>query len=146
MADHSARLFASASAIRRIGTGLLARTLPKADWTHEAHLAACAWLVLERPDVLPERDLPDIIRGYNVAVGGINDDTQGYHETLTQLYIRAVRRFLGRYSEPDLLDAVNSLLDSEIGRRDWPLRLYSRERLFSLAARRTWLEPDMAAF
>ena len=30
------------------------------------------------------------------------------------------------------------------GRRDWPLRFYSRERLFSVAARRGFVEPDLA--
>ena len=93
MTDYAIRPFSSAAAIRRVGEGLLDCSLPKSAWTHEAHLAACAWLLLERPDVVPERDLPGIIRAYNVAVGRVNDATQGYHETLTQLYIQAVRRF-----------------------------------------------------
>ncbi|MDQ8755017.1 hypothetical protein RCO27_02140 [Sphingosinicella sp. LHD-64] len=69
---------------------MLACTLPKAEWTHEAHLSTCAWLVLERPDIVPERDLPHLIRRYNESVGGVNDETQGYHETITQISIRAV--------------------------------------------------------
>lgn len=144
MTDHSIRLFPTDAAVRRVGEGLLARTLPKAEWTHEAHLAACAWLLLERPDIAPERDLPDIIRRYNVAAGGVNDDTQGYHETLTQLYIRAVRAFLADRDDAALVDAVNALLVSPIAPRDWPLRHYSRERLFSVAARRGWVGPDLA--
>ncbi len=146
MTDRSIRFFVSDAAIRHLGEGLLARTLPKAEWTHEAHLAACAWLVLERPDVAPETDLPGIIRSYNVAAGGVNDDTQGYHETLTQLYIRGVRRFLASCEAEGLLAKVNALLASEMAPRDWPLRLYSRELLFSVAARRGWVEPDLAAF
>jgi hypothetical protein len=141
--SYSIRFFACDAAVRRVGLGLLDRTLPRADWTHEAHLAACAWLLLERPDILPERDLPAIIRGYNVAVGGVNDDTQGYHETLTQLYILGVRLFLAGCSEASLLGKVNALLASESARRDWPLRFYSRERLFSVEARRGWIEPDL---
>ena len=147
MPDHPIRFFDSAAAIRYIGEGLLARTLPKAEWTHEAHLAACLWLLIERPDVLPERDLPQIIRSYNEAAGGVNDDTQGYHETLTQLYIRGTRHFLAEhgYGGGDLLAAVNGLLASPIAPRTWPLRFYSRELLFSVAARRGWVEPDLAA-
>jgi len=60
--DHEPRLFPDDDAIRRVGEGLLACTLPRPEWTHEAHLAACAWLILERPDILPERDLPHLIR------------------------------------------------------------------------------------
>lgn len=144
MTDHPIRLFADAAAVRRVGEGLLARTLPKPDWTHEAHLAACLWLLAERPDIAPERDLPAIIRGYNESVGTENTDTGGYHETLTQLYIRGVRLFIAVCSEPLLVGRVNALLASEIGRRDWPLRFYSRDVLFSVAARRGWVEPDLA--
>ena len=144
MTDHPIRYFASEAAIRRVGEGLLARTLPKAEWTHEAHLAACLWLLRDRPDILPERELPAIIRSYNESVGGVNDDSQGYHETLTQLYIRGTRDFLAGYGDGELLDAVNALLASEVAPRDWPLRFYSRERLFSVAARRGWVEPDLA--
>lgn len=145
MTDHPIRLFESEAAIRHVGEGLLARTLPKAEWTHEAHLAACAWLVLERPDVALESELPGIISAYNVAVGGENTDTAGYHETLTQLYIIGVRRFLRGCAAEGLLAKVNALLSSEIARRSWPLRFYSRELLFSVAARRGWVEPDLIA-
>ncbi len=145
MTEHSIRTFADDAAVRRIGQGLLGRTLPRAEWTHEAHLAACVWLVTERPDIHPERELPDIIRGYNVSVGGVNDDTQGYHETLTQLYIKGVLRFTAGCGEGGLVERVNALLASAMGPRDWPLRFYSRERLFSVAARRGWVEPDLAA-
>ena len=44
-----------------------------------------------------------------------------------------------------LVDKVNALLLAEEGRRDWPLLLYSWERLFSQEARLGWVEPDLAA-
>jgi hypothetical protein len=142
--EHEPRLFASDADVRRIGEGLLARTLPRPDWTHEAHLAACAWILLERPDIAPERDLPDIIRRYNESVGGVNDETQGYHETITQVSILAVRRALARSEGDGLAAHVNRLLLAPEGRRDWPLLFYSRERLFSRAARLGFIEPDLA--
>ena len=144
MPDYPIRLFVDAEDVRRIGNGLLDCTLPRADWTHEAHLAACLWLLTERPDILPERDLPVLIRRYNESVGGVNDDTQGYHETLTQLYISGVRRFLAETGAGGLVERVNALLASATGARDWPLRFYSREVLFSVAARRGWVAPDLA--
>ena len=99
MTDYEPRLFLDDHAIRRVGEGLIACTLTRPDWTHEAHLAACLYVIEQRPDIVPERDLPDIIRRFNESVGGVNDDTQGYHETITQLYIRSVRAFLAR-TEP----------------------------------------------
>ena len=143
--DHAPRLFASDADIRRIGEGFLACALAKAEWTHEAHLSTTAWLILERPDILPERDLPALIRRYNESVGGVNDATQGYHETITQVSIRGVRRALARSEGPGLRARVNALLESPEGRREWALAFYSRERLFSPEARLGWVEPDRAA-
>jgi hypothetical protein len=142
---HEPRLFENDAAIRQVGEGMLARTLPRADWTHEAHLATTAWLLLERPDTVPERDLPALIRAYNESVGGVNDDRQGYHETITQVSIRGIRGFLAR-TAPDLplVEKVNTLLRARQGRRDWPLHFYSPELLFSVEARRGWVEPDLA--
>lgn len=144
MTDHNPRLFADDDAVRRIGTGLLDRTLPRAEWTHEAHLAACLWIVRERLDIDPSADMRAIISGYNVAAGGVNDDTQGYHETITQCYVRAVTVWHAQAGERALCDAVNALLQSPYGRRDWPLTCYSRARLFSVAARREFVPPDLA--
>lgn len=144
MTDHPIRLFIDDAAVRRIGLGLLDRSLPKADWTHEAHLAACLYLLSERQEIDLPRELPDIIRAYNLATGGVNDDTQGYHETLTQLYIRGVAAFLAGCATPNLVDRVNALLASPMAPRDWPLRFYSRQRLFSVEARRGWVEPDLS--
>lgn len=146
MTDYSPRFFPSDAEIRYIGEGLLARTLPRAEWTHEAHLAATTYLVLKRPDIDLDRELPDIIRNYNASVGGVNSDTKGYHHTITRTFLRGVRLFLEEAdtSEP-LHKLVNGLLLTPMGRRDWPLRFYSRDRLFSVEARRTYVEPDIAA-
>lgn len=144
MTEHTPRLFESADAVMRIGEGLIDCTLPREDWTHEAHLAATIWLVRDRADIVPETDLRAIIKRYNESVGGVNDDTQGYHETITQVFVAAVRAHLDERPMGDsLVDIVNSLLLSERGARDWPLRSYSRERLFSVAARRGFVPPDL---
>ena len=146
MTEYRPRLFASDAAIARIGEGLLARTLPRADWTHEAHLAATTYLLTRRPDIDVDAELPGIIRAYNESVGGVNDDTQGYHETTTRVFLHGVRLFLSEaeLGEP-LHELVNELLLSPMGRRDWPLRFYSAERLFSVEARRHFVPPDLAA-
>ena len=146
MTDHSPRLFDSDAAVARIGGGLLARTLPREDWAHEAHLAATTYLLLRRPDINLDRDLRSIISGYNESVGGVNDDTQGYHETITRVFLHGVRLFLAEadLDEP-LHELVNELLLSPMGRRDWPMRFYSAERLFSVESRLKFMTPDLAA-
>ena len=79
------------------------------------------------------------------TIGGVNDDMQGYHETITRVFVMGVRRYLARTGETGLLAAVNDLLANPEGRRDWPLRFYSRERLFSVEARRDFVPPDLAS-
>lgn len=144
MTDHPIRLFADDAAVAHVGEGLIACTLPRPEWTHEAHLGACLYIVRARSDIAPERDLPVIIARYNESVGGVNDDHQGYHETITQIFIAAVRAHLAeRPGDESLHQAVNALLLSDRGKRDWPLRSYSPERLFSVAARRDYLPPDL---
>ena len=141
--EYSPRLFERDDDIRAIGTGLLARTLPREAWTHEAHLGACLWLVSERPDIDVDAEIAGVISRYNESVGGVNDDTQGYHDSITRAYVAGVRLFLSETTATGLAERANAMLRSDVGRRDWPLRFYSRELLFSGAARRGFGEPDL---
>ena len=146
MTDHSPRLFPDDAAIAHLGEGLLACTLARPEWTHEAHLAATTYLLRERPEVDVEAEIGSLIRRFNESVGGVNDDSQGYHETITRVFLAGVRLALGEApSGETLVAAVNRLLLSPMGRRDWPLRFYSRELLFSVEARRGFVPPDLIA-
>lgn len=142
--DHEPRLFGRDSEIRALGEGLLACALPRKAWTHEAHLGACLWLLTERPDIDIDAEIGPIIRRFNESVGGVNDDAQGYHDSITRAYVAGVRLFLSETAETELAARVNALLLSAMGRRDWPLRFYSRELLFSVPARRGFVAPDLA--
>ena len=142
--EYSPRLFARDDEIRALGEGLLACALPREAWTHEAHLGACLWLLTERPDVDIDAEIATIIRRFNESVGGVNDDHGGYHDSITRAYVEGVRLFLSTTAETELAARVNALLRSDMGRRDWPLRFYSRELLFSVPARRAFVEPDLA--
>ncbi|WP_338426716.1 hypothetical protein [Sphingopyxis kveilinensis] len=141
--DYKPRLFERDSDIHALGEGLLACTLPRAAWTHEAHLAACLWLLTERSNIDIDAEIGTIIRRFNESVGGVNDDRQGYHDSITRTYVAGVRLFLSETAETGLTARVNALLFSDMGRRDWPLRFYGRELLFSVAARRGFVEPDL---
>ncbi len=136
--------YASDVEIERIGLGLLGRTLPKAQWTHAAHFAATLWLMRHRPDLGLAKNLPGVIRGYNLASGVQNTDSGGYHETITQASIRAARAFLDRFppDEP-LLAIIEALMNSPLGDKAWLRAYWTDQRLFSVEARLTWLEPDI---
>ncbi|HYZ48530.1 MAG TPA: hypothetical protein VE567_06510 [Sphingomonas sp.] len=143
MTAYAPRLFPCADGVRRVGERLLACTLPRPEWTHEAHLAATLYLVVERPDLDLDAELPGIIRRYNESVGGRNTATEGYHETITRVFLAAVRDHAADTEGAELCARVNALLASPRGRRDWPLRFYSPERLFSVEARLSFVPPDL---
>ena len=135
-------LFHSDAEIERIGRGLLERTLPKSEWTHAAHFAAAFWM-LRRAEPPPKHEMPRLIRAYNEATGVANTDTSGYHETITLGSLRAAAAWLESRPGRPLYGVLNDLLVSEFGRSDWVLRYWSRPVLFSAAARRAWVEPDL---
>ena len=146
MTEFRPRFFTSDAEMEHLGEGLLTCTLKREEWTHEAHLAATTYLLLRRPDLDLDKELAGIIRRFNESVGGVNSDAEGYHETITRAFLHGVRRFLSEAdSKEPLHELVNALLMSPRGRRNWPLRFYSRERLFSVEARRRFVQPDVAA-
>jgi hypothetical protein len=146
MTDFAIRHFASEESVARVGEGLLARSLPRPEWTHEAHLAATTYLLLKHPEIDLDAALPGLIRSYNESVGGVNSDSEGYHDTITRAYLRGVRLFLAEADRAaPIHQLVNDLLHSPMGRRDWPLRFWSRDRLMSVEARRHFVPPDLAA-
>ena len=139
-------VFASEAEIIRIGEGLFACTLPRTEWTHAAHFAAALWLMRYRPQLDAAQTMPGLIRAYNQSVGRVNDDNGGYHETITLASLRAARGVLDA-NPPELpvWRIANALMTSNFANPNWLLEYWSRERLMSVEARRTWLEPDIKA-
>ncbi|WP_374311810.1 hypothetical protein [Dongia sp.] len=129
-----------------LGEAVLARSLPKAAWTHAAHCAACIYLLRERRDIDVAVELPGIIWRYNEVSGTANTDADGYHETITRFYIAAVKAYLAQVPAGRALsEIVAGFMASPLGARDLPLKFWSKERLMSVEARRVWVAPDRAA-
>ena len=136
--------YSSEAEVDRIGEGFCDLSLPKEAWTHGAHWAAAFWLLTKRPDILPERDMPELIRRYNVATGGENTATAGYHETITQASLIVARGFLSLQEDrPPLHELCNRLYASPFGKSDWLFTYWTKELLFSEKARREWVPPDI---
>jgi hypothetical protein len=120
----------------------IARTLPKARWTHEAHLRVGLWHVLNHGAVDAMTLLRERIRAYNESVGTQNTETSGYHETITQFYVLIIDKFLAHADRQLPMDELSALLLENYGERELALQYYSREVLFSANARLNWVEPD----
>lgn len=136
--------FASDDEISNLARRFIDRSLPRDEWTHEAHVAVAVWLLSsEACDAFAE--MPALIRAYNEAVGTPNTETEGYHETITLASLKMIHAMLrvGSPSEP-LHGAVSRLLDAGLAEPSWLLAHWSRESLFSPAARAQWVAPDLA--
>jgi hypothetical protein len=129
-----------------IGEGILARTLPKAAWTHASHFAAALWMLRCRPDLPAPAHLPGIIRAYNEATGVANTATTGYHETITQASLAAAATHARHHPHTELYRLTNALLSGPCGDKNWLLVYWSSSLLFTPACRARWIEPDLAPF
>ena len=89
-------------------------------------------------------EMPGMIRAYNEATGVANTDSEGYHETITLASLRVAEAFFNEVT-PDLpLEQIlETLMSSRYANSSWLLEHWSRERLFSVEARRTWQAPDL---
>ena len=118
--------------------------IPKAEWTHAAHLAVGLWHV-DRYG--PEEALTRLrggIRRLNDSHGTPNSTTGGYHETVTRAYVVLFTELLAAGAPGTLLaERLLAVLTGPLGARDALLEYYSREKLFSPHAREVWEEPDL---
>ncbi len=114
-----------------------AGTLTKEDWTHPAHLCVGAWFVSHFEPVEAGMRIRNGIRHLNECLGNKNTETSGFHETLTEFWIRAIRAHLAVHGTSmaslDLLVALPTGLWRES---------YSVDLPKDLAARHEYLEPS----
>jgi hypothetical protein len=119
-----------------------ARRLPKSRWTHQAHLLVGLWYLSRHEPAEALAIVRERIRAHNESVGTANTDDSGYHETITRLYLDAIAAHRARNDAASFAESLQQLLASPLADSSWPLKYYTRQRLFSVAARRHWLEPD----
>ena len=141
----SPREFDHAAEVVRLVERFEDGTLPKGEWTHEAHLTVALWyasrlpfeaaLVAVRDGI--QRINADARRGHDADRRLPRDDHPLLHAG--DLRIRGKR---GRETGSDWAARVNRLL-ARYGARDLPLRHYTKDRLMSAEARFGWVEPDL---
>ncbi|MBL7865493.1 MAG: hypothetical protein JNK10_11480 [Cyclobacteriaceae bacterium] len=136
--------FQSENEILAIVKGFQDRTLPKEKWTHDAHLVTAIWYHVNHTAEESICYLRSGIISYNEATGGKNTPTDGYHETMTLFWCKTIDAFVAANRSMRLLDLCNKFLQSELAKRDYPFRTYSKELLLSGKARAMWVGPDKA--
>lgn len=119
-----------------------ALTLPKAAWTHPAHLQIGLWHVLRFSQDEAIIRLRSGIQALNESHGNANTNESGYHDTITRFWVLWILQFVAGVEATESIDALAASLITAAP-SNLPLQYYSRERLYSVAARLSWVEPDL---
>jgi hypothetical protein len=116
-------------------------SLSRSEWTHSRHLVMALWYLRRHNRDEATTLIRNGIQRHNES----QEKFTGYHETITLAWVAVVKRFLAVRE----LDVPVSVLAAELlqqcGDKDYLLRFYSKERLFSGEARTCWVPPDLAA-
>ncbi|HRH56250.1 MAG TPA: hypothetical protein PLS10_01275 [Chitinophagales bacterium] len=119
-------------------------SLPKEQWTHEAHLATGLYYVYTYGKEQALDRIRINIKKYNIATGGENTATSGYHETITVFWIWVMDTFIKKESSSlSLRELLIQLLQSEYAITSLPFQFYSKDYLLSEEARKNFIEPDL---
>ncbi len=122
------------------------KSLPKTEWTHEAHLVVAIWYS-KKYSMTKAMDLVrNFISQHNQSVGTPNSDTEGYHESITQFWLLTAERFSQNQQFDTTSAACNAFINSDEGNSNYPLNFYSEKKLFSVQARHHWIAPDKKEF
>ena len=118
-------------------------TLPKSRWTHAAHILTGSCYVHTFGEQAAIDRMRARVSAYNVAVGGQNTPTSGYHETVTVLWIKILSAF--HREHPALARASFATLAVEhfASQKDILSRYYDFDIVASPEARRTWQPPTL---
>jgi len=117
--------------------------LAKEKYTHAAHILAGFYLFCMHGKA-SFRFMEKHIILFNEAVGTINSDDSGYHETITFFWMNAIEQFSNQFEERSFNDEnIRLIYDSSLMDKTLPLNFYSREYLFAKKARKEIVEPDL---
>jgi hypothetical protein len=115
-------------------------TLPKARWTHAAHILTGACYVHALGEEAAIARMRERVSAYNVAVGGQNTAASGYHETVTVFWMKLLALRPGQASRADF--AHQAVADLARIRNPYA-EFYDFNILTSEEARGEWIEPNL---
>jgi len=117
-------------------------TIGRGVWKHAEHLVVALYYVTRHDLDKAVR----LMRGglFNLLVDGFKVDLtkeMPYHETLTVFWMRTVSDFNATKNGASLVEKANEVVAKYD--KDYPLKFYTREYLFSDEARTKFLEGDL---
>jgi hypothetical protein len=118
-------------------------TISRADWRHAEHLTVAFYYLFHHDYETSLNKMRDGIFNLLRSFGVDLSKEMPYHETLTVFWMRTISEFSASKNGASLLEKANALVEKYD--KDYPLRFYSRELLFSDEARAKFVEADLQA-
>jgi hypothetical protein len=118
--------------------------IPRAEWTHGAHVAVCAYYAFAHD---PETTFAIVkvgILAFARSCGIVHTATSGYHETLTRFWALTIAAHVRSCGAADRWEAARAALERFGDDRDLPQRAYSFDVVRDVRARAEWVAPDRA--
>lgn len=117
-------------------------TLPSELWTHAAHVRAAFLISAQSPWDVALGTIRSRIQAYNAATDTPEAIDRGYHETITQAFMRLVYA-ANLQTGPHATAEQFCRQHPELLEKRALLAYYSRERLMTWDAKRDFIEPDL---
>ena len=140
----SEKIYKLESEINEVVIAFEDATIARDVWTHREHLVVALYYLSHHDFETAYKKMKDGL--FNLLTHGLGVDLEKempYHETMTVFWMRTVADFDAPRNGTSLLDKTNAIVETYD--KEYPLRFYSRERLFSDEARAGFIEPDIAA-
>jgi hypothetical protein len=117
--------------------------LPAKDWTHSAHIIVATYYLIKNTPEVALQKIRKNIKAYNVANGGKNTDSEGYHETVTVFYMQQIKSVLEKLpSDLSMKEKIEEVLSSDLIDTNLIFNFYGKEQLLSKKARLEYVAPD----
>jgi hypothetical protein len=118
-------------------------SLPKERWTHSAHILGGACYVHSFKETAALDRMRSKVSAYNLAVGGQNTESSGYHETVTVLWIKLLAQFRELHPTLDRASFATLAVEHFAPQKDLLRRYYDYDVVASAEARRSWIPPNL---
>ena len=116
-------------------------TFAREDWRHAEHLTVALFYLSNHDYATAYAKMRDGIFKLLKSFGVDLSKEMPYHETLTIFWMKTVDDFRKSKNGSSILEKSNELIEKF--NKDYPLRFYSRETLFSEKARAEFVEADL---
>ncbi len=134
-------IYKSKKEILKVVRGFENGTIARSEWRHAEHLTVAFYYAFHHDF---ETALTKMRGGIHNLLNAFEVDLSKempYHETLTVFWMRTVSDFSLSRNGASIVEKSNELVEKFD--KEYPLRFYSRELLFSDEARRIFVEPDL---